>query len=122
MALAPHRDRPLQLGHAGALIGAAVDLDQAFLADPHAAEDAARLSAPGQAQLPDTGGGKCGGQGLAAPTAERRAFEIDGDGRFLRNQRPSLSPELRHLIPACGASLTGPRAAESNGQRKRKAG
>ena len=42
--LAADRHRPIELGHAGALARPAIDLDQAVLADPHAAEDPPRRS------------------------------------------------------------------------------
>ena len=44
--LAADRHRPIELGHAGALARPAIDLDQAVLADPHAAEDPPRRSGP----------------------------------------------------------------------------
>ena len=95
MVLAAHRKRAVKLGHAGALVGAAVDLDQAFLADAHAAEDAARLVALGQPQFADAGRGQSGGQGLAAPALDDPALEIESDPLAVLNQFPAMSPQRR---------------------------
>ena len=80
MGLAPHRARPVELGHAGALIAAAVDLDKAFLADAHAAEEAAPLARFRFPQFPFAGGGECRRQSLTRTSSDLTALEAEGHG------------------------------------------
>src|SRR4029077_423388 len=84
MALTPDRHGLLELGHAGALIGDAIDLHQAFLADAHAAEYPAGLLAAREAHRADAGGGQGRGQALAAPAAQALSLELDCDPVGLR--------------------------------------
>ena len=77
--LAAHVDRFFQLGHAGPLARPAVDLHQAFLADAHAAEEAAVHALAGNPKFPFAHGGQGGGQGLPAPAADGPALELEFD-------------------------------------------
>ena len=92
----PHR------GHARPLPGARVHRHQALVADPHAAEDAARVAAPGPAKRGDAGRGERGGHRFPLDGRDRPALEVDGDGRPGRNdprgsQAKGFRGEAAHL-------------------------
>ena len=78
MPLAPYRARPVELGHAGPLIAPAVDLDEAFLADAHAAEQAASLAGFRLPQFPFACGRERRRQGLARTSSDLAALEAEG--------------------------------------------
>ena len=112
-ALRADGQRPVDLGHAGALVRPAVDLDQAVLADAHAAEQAAWRATAGRAQGGDAGRRQGRGQGLAAPGGQRAAVEGDRDrlaGRDparARPHRPASCRARRARAPAGGPSASG---------------
>ena len=109
-------------GKGGALIAeetpVAIDFEGAALSGRRGETLAAALSAAGIRELRLTRRGEPRGIFCGMGVCQECLVEIDGRA----NQRAALSAQLRHLIPAHYASLTGPRAAESNGRRKRKAG
>jgi hypothetical protein len=88
MGLAPHRARPVEFGHAGAQIAAAIDLDETFLADAHAAEEPAPLACLRFPQFPFAGGGERRHQGFAGAAANRVSMKIHRDG--IRAERRAL--------------------------------
>lgn len=76
---APDDHRPVDDRHAGAFIGAAVDLDEAILAHAHAAEYAALGAAARRPEAANAMGGERGGEALAVPRLQSPAFEFDLD-------------------------------------------
>ncbi len=77
--LPTHPHRPVELGHAGALVRLSVDLHQAFLANAHAAEESARGARARLAQLALARGGQRRGKGFASPAANGPALEFETD-------------------------------------------
>ena len=76
-ALPANRVRSRHLGHAGALALPAVDAHEAVVADAHAAEQSAPLTARGLAQLSDAGGPQRRRQRVAHPGRHRPSFDVE---------------------------------------------
>ena len=104
--------------HARPLPRAAVHRHQALVADPHAAEDAARLPASRTAQGFDSRRGQGGGHRLTLDCRYRSAFEVDRDGRSGRNDsRGSKAEGARRVVSHRG--LTVHRSAGGAGSDRR---
>src|SRR5689334_1581431 len=104
MPLPPDRDGSLELRHAGPLVGDAVDLHQALLADAHAAEKAAGLVGAREPQCPDASRGQGRREALAATPEKPLTFELECD-RIGIGELAAASPQA----PA-HAARTGTRA------------
>ena len=69
-----------ELRHTGALAGPSVHIDDAFEANAHATENAARRAVPGPPKAENAGRGQGGGQGLAFEAGQRSTVEGERDG------------------------------------------
>ena len=81
VAVCGDRHAVARVGHARPLRRKAVHRHEALEADPHAAEDAARIAAARTAKRGDARRGEGGGQRLALDRRHRPPLELDRDGR-----------------------------------------
>ena len=93
--LAAHLVRAGDLRHACALVRAAVDRDEAIVADAHAAEQPARCAVPGRAKGPDSGRGQGGRHGLARVRRDLPAVEADHRSATCRARSSAISIRSR---------------------------
>ena len=105
-------------GHARPLRPAPVHRHQALVADPHAAEDPARVARPRRSKRGNARRGQGRGHRLPFDGRHRSAFEVDRDGRSRRNDSRGSKAKGAHGV-ASHRGLTVHRSAGGTGPDRR---